>query len=238
MSGSSRCCCRPRCGVREWSSCIYAGMVIIIVSIIISIVFLVPAPHELVFTITDASLAEFDYSTTTQTALSYSLALNITIRNPNKKGGLYFDKILVIANYRDKTFSVVNLTSTPFYLGAKNVTVLDSIVLRGRQSLLFNERDVEKYDSETSYGVYSVDVKLDLRLRDVRFGKSKVGHPDPPEIECDKLEVPLRNGSTISSPEVLSFKATKCKNVYIYTSKDDNRGSGPVDQFLPSPTKA
>ncbi|PON83139.1 hypothetical protein TorRG33x02_211130 [Trema orientale] len=195
----------------KWSWCCCIATVVVIYAVIMAFIFIFvhspPKTKELEFTVSDASLAGFSYSTATpNNTLSYSLTLNITIRNPNEKGGLYFDQIQVIANYSQSTFSVVTLTSTPLYLGANNTTVLNSILLQGRQSVLFEESDLEKYRLETSRGVYSVDVKLALRLRDVRFRKGKVvGSLEPPKVECDDLKVPLRknNGSSSSS-----FKAT------------------------------
>ena len=195
------------------SLCICFATIFVVGTIIVVCILLFvrfpEVPKELEFTVTNAALTEFNFSTTPNNTLSYNFSLNITIRNPNKKGGLYFDRMQVIANYSESTFSVVTLTSTPFYLGAQNVTVLNSIVLQGQQSVLLEEKDLAKYSLETSYGVYSVDVNLALRLRDVMFRKRKV-HLEPPKIECN-LEVPLRNKSR--------FKAKSCINVYIFTSE-------------------
>lgn len=76
--------------------------------------------------------------------------------------------------------------------------------------MLLEESDVEAYDLETVSGVYSVDAKLGLRLRNIKFDKTIKSYLEPPKINCDKLRIPLRSSAY--------FKATRCTNVYIFTS--------------------
>ena len=199
-----RRCCGGDCSI----CCCFCScyMAIFLFTLAIFIFWLIFLPKEPIFTITDASLTRFNLSAATEPEnkdknnklLIYKLFLNITIRNPNKSVGLYFDRVQVIANYRKKRFAMVTLNSTlPFYLGHKNTTALHS-VLEGQQTLSFKEKDVKHYDLETSSGVYSIDVKLALRMR-VRFGKYTTNHFKPPKIDCDKLKLPLRafNGKLV-----------------------------------------
>ncbi|EXB88715.1 hypothetical protein L484_015404 [Morus notabilis] len=137
-------CIRRCCGRRIycWFCCFYCIILtIILASFIFWLIFL---PQELKFTATDASLAQFNLSTADNSTLSYDLVLNITIRNPNKRVSMYFDRVQVATNYRKKRFATVTLNSTtPFYQGHKNTTVLHP-VLRGQQVLSFKERDVDR----------------------------------------------------------------------------------------------
>ncbi|PON83117.1 Late embryogenesis abundant protein [Trema orientale] len=224
-----RCCGGSR--VYYWFCCFYMTILLFILAVFIF--WLIFLPQELKFSVTEASLTQFNLSTTNpenkdknNRLLIYKLSLNITIRNPNKKQvGVYFDRVQVIANYRKKRFAMATLNSTtPFYQGRKNTTVLHS-VLEGQQTLSFKEKDDKQYDVETSSGVYSIDVKLALRLR-VRFGKIKTAHFKPPKIDCNKLKVPLRayNGTSGSN---VSFKTVKCENIFIFTSRDDGSGTVP-----------
>ncbi|KAK3226979.1 hypothetical protein Dsin_006841 [Dipteronia sinensis] len=110
--------------------------------------------------------------------LDYKLALNITIRNPNKKIGVYYDRIDARAYYDDQRLKSVPIT--PFYQGHKNTTVLN-VVFEGRQ-LLVGE-GIQDFTQERTSGIYSIDVKLYLRIR---FKLGKVKSPRfRPRIECE-----------------------------------------------------
>uniref|UniRef100_A0A803P5J1 Late embryogenesis abundant protein LEA-2 subgroup domain-containing protein n=1 Tax=Cannabis sativa TaxID=3483 RepID=A0A803P5J1_CANSA len=202
--------------------CLFCFLVTLFVisSIIFLLIFL---PQEPKFTITDASLTQFNLSATNFNSnnklLIYKLSLNVTFRNPNNKVGFYFDRVRVIANYRKKRFALVTLNNTtPFYQGRKNTTVLHHVVLEGQQTMSFKEKDDEHYELETSSGVYSIDVKLALKLR-VRYGKIKTKYFKPPTINCNNLKLSLSNHNDHRENGGLNFKPVKCKNIHIFTSE-------------------
>lgn len=87
--------------------------------------------------------------------------------------------------------------------------------------MLLKEKEVKDYNSETSSGIYSIDVKIGVRTR-VRYGKIKTGYLKPPEKIVCKLKVPLRNSDnkTLLASD-FDFKASKCSNVYILTGPPD-----------------
>ncbi|KAM1093395.1 hypothetical protein ACFX10_008545 [Malus domestica] len=68
------------------------------------------------------------------------------------------------------------------------------------------------FNSETAAGVYSIDVKISLRVR-ARFGKIKTPDYGPSNINCN-LKVPLSLSETLPS----GFNATKCRNVHVLTN--------------------
>ncbi|KAM0989987.1 hypothetical protein ACFX2C_008563 [Malus domestica] len=144
--------------------------------------------------------------------ISNNLALNITIRNPNRRVGIYYRRIQVIANYRKKRFAMVTLPSAPFYQGHKNTTILNHVLVEGQQLVVFGERDLSHFNSETAAGVYSIDVKISLRVR-ARFGKIKTPDYGPSNINCN-LKAPLSLSETLPS----GFNATKCRNVHVLTN--------------------
>ncbi|XP_060967613.1 NDR1/HIN1-like protein 10 [Cannabis sativa] len=124
-----------------------------------------------------------------------------------------------MANYSKKRFALVTLNNTtPFYQGRKNTTILHNVVLEGQQTMSFKEKDDEQYKLEISSGVYSIDVKLALRLK-IRFGKIKTGHLKPPTINCNNLKLPLLSSNGNENNGVLNFKSVKCKNVHIFLSR-------------------
>ncbi|KAM2044161.1 hypothetical protein ACFX1T_008518 [Malus domestica] len=68
------------------------------------------------------------------------------------------------------------------------------------------------FNSETAAGVYSIDVKISLRVR-ARFGKIKTPDYGPSNINCN-LKVPLSLSETLPS----GFNATKCRNIHVLTN--------------------
>ncbi|BFG38639.1 hypothetical protein CerSpe_249130 [Prunus speciosa] len=126
-------------------------------------------PQEPKFTITDASLTQFNLTNTSinNNTIHYNLTLEITRRNPNKKVGLYYRRILVVANYRKKRFALGRLNSTPFY-----------------------QCRFPTLTRRLQNGVYSIDVKISFRIG-IRFGKVKTGYFKIPRKSDCKLKVPL-----------------------------------------------
>ncbi|KAH0971634.1 hypothetical protein GBA52_023790 [Prunus armeniaca] len=205
MSRRHRCC--------ACSFCVFYNIVLCFLLSLL-IFWLIFLPKEPKFIVTNASLTQFDFSTTNNT-LFYNLALNITIRNPNRRVGIYYNRIEAIAIYRKNRFALVTLTSTPFYQGHKNTTTLQQVLVEGQQVVVFGEHDISKFNSETAAGVYSIDVQLAVKVR-VRFGKFKTGYYTPSRnINC-KLKVPLSLKQTSAG----GFETTKCGNVNIFSDPD------------------
>ncbi|GLT24901.1 hypothetical protein SLA2020_000630 [Shorea laevis] len=172
---------------------------VVIVGLAVLIFWLVVRPNKVKFSVTDASLTEFNLSNNT---LNYNLALNITVRNPNKKIGIYYDRIEANAYYEDLRFNTETLT--PFYQGHKNTSYLNP-VFKGQNFMLLGTEQLSEYNQETSSGTYSIDVKLNLRIR-FKLGKVKIG-TFKPKIECD-LKVPL---SSSDGSLARSVETTQCK---------------------------
>ncbi|KAH9674385.1 NDR1/HIN1-like protein 10 [Citrus sinensis] len=185
--------------------CLFTLLIKIIVSAVLIlglaalIVWLIFRPiNKVKFHVTDASLTEFNL--TSNNNLNYKLALNITIRNPNKKIGVHYDRIEARVYYDDKRLTSVPLT--PFYQGHKNTSYLNP-VFEGQQILLGGA--LRDYNKENNAGVFSIDVKLKLK---VRFKLGKIKTPKfKPTIECD-LKVPLNSSNGRFAGR--RFETTKC----------------------------
>lgn len=172
--------------------------IIVIVGIAVLVFWLVVRPHKVKFEVNEATLTEFNLSNNT---LYYDLALNMTIRNPNKRLGIYYDKIEASPYYEDQRLTTITLT--PFYQGHKNTTVLEP-AFTGQNMVLLSGSELTSYNSENASGVYSVNVKFSLR---VRFKLGKIKTPKyKPKVDCD-LTVPLSSGSSASTAV---FTPTKC----------------------------
>lgn len=172
--------------------------IIVILGIIVLVLWLVYRPNMPKFHVNEATLTQFNLSTNNNT-LYYNLAVNMTFRNPNKRIGLYYDRIEARAEYYDRRFATNYLET--FYLGHKQEKDL-STTFSGEQIVVL-DNDLSKYDSERNEEVYNIDLNLKLRMR------LKVGWAKPkykPKFECD-LRVPLTSPGRVSS---VAFQRTKC----------------------------
>ncbi|KAE8099242.1 hypothetical protein FH972_017239 [Carpinus fangiana] len=182
-------------------------IVVIVLAVIgpsVFVVLLILTPKSFKIHVTDAFLAQFNLTTNNYT-LHYNLALNISIRNSNKRIGFYYDTIHANGYYYyPYRFGAVSLT--PFYQGHKNTSVL-SPVFHGRQRLYFLESSelIPKFNNDTSDGVYRIAVELYLSFRTKGERWIKNGHFNP-VINCD-LKVPLSsNGKSAAR-----FETTECE---------------------------
>ncbi|GLT47705.1 hypothetical protein SLA2020_213760 [Shorea laevis] len=173
---------------------------VIILGLAALIFWLIFRPNIVKFHVTDASLTQFNLSSDNN--LHYKLAANITVRNPNKKIGIYYDRIEANAYYEDQRFATQQLT--PFYQGHKNTSYLNPS-FQGQKLVLLGADGVSEYNQEKNSGVYSIDVKLNLRVR-FKVGKLKTWRFKP-KIECD-LKVPL---SSSDGGLAGGAETTKCK---------------------------
>ncbi|KAJ0028315.1 hypothetical protein Pint_36147 [Pistacia integerrima] len=190
-SGCGGCCCLFTLLLKIILS------IVVIVGLAALIVWLIFRPiNPIKFHVTDAQLTEFNL--TSNNNLQYKLAVNITIRNPNKKIGIYYDRIEARAYYENQRLASQMLT--PFYQGHKTTSVLSSTF--DSQQILLGE-DLQDFNQEKTSGIYSVDVKLYLKIR-FRLGKIKTPKLKP-VIKCE-LKVPLSSGDSTSN-----FTATKCE---------------------------
>ncbi|KAL9672438.1 hypothetical protein QQ045_028688 [Rhodiola kirilowii] len=168
---------------------IVALVVIICLATLVFWLIFRPANPELY--VVDAALTEF--SLENNTTLKYNLALNLTACNPNKRVGVYYEKIKALAYYEDHMFSSVTLKS--FYLEHKNTSVL-SPVFQGQKSLVdLTPSDLNEFSAEKAIGIFSIDLRVHLSMK-LRFGKL-TNMSTLQKIEYG-LKVPL-NGSRFQS---------------------------------------
>ncbi|CAK7342003.1 unnamed protein product [Dovyalis caffra] len=164
--------------------------VAVLIGLFILIVWLIFRPiNKVKFHVTDVALTQFNY---TNNMLQYDLAANVTIRNPNKKIGIYYDRIQARAFYEDQRFGYQALT--PFYQGHKNTSALN-VVLKGQQLVTLQGEELTRFNQETKSGRYGITLELSLRIR-FKLGKVKTARFKP-KVECDDLMIPL-NGDYVA----------------------------------------
>ncbi|GAU45895.1 hypothetical protein TSUD_24970 [Trifolium subterraneum] len=203
LCGCFNCCCRCLC------SCIgyfFNYILSIICNIIIAVVifavlfWLIVHPNYIKFTITDASLTQFNFRN--NNTLHYDLSVNIMIRNPNRRVGIYYDNIEMLAFYKDVRFG--SQTFGKFFQSHKNTSFLKA-VFRGQKVIALSSDQIRELNKGTKNGVYAIVVKVFLKAR-FKFGFFKTWEGNP-KVGCD-LQVPLKSGNEISSGN--EFLATNC----------------------------
>ncbi|KAL6988549.1 hypothetical protein U1Q18_014301 [Sarracenia purpurea var. burkii] len=172
----------------------------VLIGLAIFVFWLVLRPNKVKFHVTAAELTQFNLSTTTNTLL-YDLSLNLTIRNPNKHIAIYYDRFEARAFYGGQRFAATELPS--FYQGRKTTTDLN-LEFNGQNMVVLKNSELSDYNSDTSSGIYGIDVKLYLRVRFKLRGALKT-NKFKPKIECD-LKVPLDSNGNASG----RFETTRC----------------------------
>lgn len=180
--------------------CTILCTILVILGLAVLIFWLIVRPHEIKFYASDASLTTFNF--TQNDNLNYNLAVNFTIRNPNRHIGVYYDKIEANAIYETQRFSTVE--APVFYQGKKNTTDFGPVVFKGNHLVNLGSEDKADYKKQSDDGVYEIQIKVYLRVR-FKLGLYKTGTWKP-KIKCD-LKVPLE-GKSSSSSHV--FEKTKC----------------------------
>ncbi|CAN4089622.1 unnamed protein product [Withania somnifera] len=201
-SRGSNCCCNPftcccKCIFNCICTCIFQILctLLIITAVIGFILWFILRPNKVNFHVANASLTQFDLRS--NNTLSYNLNVSISIRNPNKRIGIYYDSVEARVYYHSLNFSNTNVD--PFYQGHKNTTDLN-LGFKGDNNLVqFVDNLRSDYNNEKDSGVYEIGLRLYMRIR-LKFGwiKSK---KIKPMIKCD-LKVPFKSNAT--------FERTQC----------------------------
>ncbi|XP_030924965.1 NDR1/HIN1-like protein 10 [Quercus lobata] len=174
---------------------------ILIIVLAIFICWLILQPRMFKVHITDAKLTQFNF-TNNNNNLQYKLDLNITLRNPNKKMAIYFDKIEANAFYEGQRFDTENLTKWGFKVERKSTHFLNA-TFAGQQWMELGANELD-FNEEKSVGVYSIYLKCYLRIR-FRIGDFIGGHHKP-KVRCG-LKVPLISNGNLSTAR---FEITRC----------------------------
>ncbi|KAK8468259.1 hypothetical protein PHAVU_007G268900 [Phaseolus vulgaris] len=198
--GCLSCCCGCIFNCIISLICKILTTVLIIAAVLAFLFWLVVRPNILKFHVSDASLTRFAFSNNT---LHYNLALNVSIRNPNRRVGVYYDQIEALALYEDVRFA--SQTLGPFFQHTKNTTFI-SPLFEGQRVTPLTADQTSQFDKENSARVFSIDVKLFMTVR-FKFLLFK-SHTVRPKIRCE-MNVPLKSRNATTSLDA-AFKATEC----------------------------
>lgn len=177
---------------------------IVLFGLIILIFFLIVQPRAFKFYVTKSELTQFDYTNNT---LHYNMVLNFTSHNPNKKLGIYYDKVEAQAFYEGSRFANVDVIThmNSFRQDKKNSNPMSG-VFSGQKLLMLDNDQVSEFNKDKNVGVYDIYVKLYFRIR-FKLGDSISGKLKP-KVKCD-LAVPLstRNATDFTFIRLIP---TKC----------------------------
>lgn len=174
-------------------------MIIVIFGIIFLAIWLIWRPNKVYFHVSDASLAKFDFSPSTN-ILDYDLNLSFEIRNSNEKIGIKYEVIEARTNFHQKKFATTNLES--FSQDSKNTTILNQVI-KGQSEVQFGDREKSDYEDEKKNGVFDIYTMFYMRIRLksgwITTGKFKF------VVGCG-LKVPIKSDNISSS----TFERTNC----------------------------
>ncbi|MCL1415490.1 LEA type 2 family protein, partial [Escherichia coli] len=93
--------------------------IVFFLGVIVLVLWLVFRPNQAKVYVETADLQQFNLS---NGSLAFSLNTSISIRNPNRRISLYYDRIEALAFYGDSRFGFTTLP--PFYQGHKNTSMI------------------------------------------------------------------------------------------------------------------
>ncbi|KAK7392668.1 hypothetical protein VNO78_21112 [Psophocarpus tetragonolobus] len=199
--GCLSCCCGCIFNCIISLICKLLVTVLIIVAIVALLFWFIVRPNVVKYYVNDATLTQFSYDT--YETLHYDLALNVSIRNPNRRVGIYYDQVQALGLYQDLQFG--NQTLGPFFQHTKNTTFLTPL-FKGQHLTPLSSDQVSVFDKDKGSGVYPIDFKLFLTVRfKFLFFKSPSVNP---RIRCE-LHVPLKSRNSTASPNA-AFQTVEC----------------------------
>ncbi|KAJ8641574.1 hypothetical protein MRB53_018268 [Persea americana] len=191
---------QPHRGCCLLSALIKFMAVFIIVSGITTVVlWIILSPSNMTVHVEKASLMQFNL--TNGATLNYNLTLEMSVRNPNKKIGVYYDRMEARAYYDGYRFGFVPLPT--FYQENKNTTTLYP-VFHGQSLVALEDYTVQYFNREMNDGFFYIDVMIygrtSFKIRSYRTKRYKS------KFECE-LRVPLVANGSLGN----GFRRTGCE---------------------------
>lgn len=190
-------CCPCKCLACGLFSCLCSILVslLVVAGVLAFILWLIFRPQLIAATVESVSLAQLDLAP--NSALAYNFSVDITVRNPNKRVGLYYDDVESLALFDDQRFAYARLDS---FFQATEASTKVSPQFHGQQ-VLQGDVTAANFRSQQTDGRFSLDVKLNAKLR-VKVWAFKVPGPKA-KITCP-LSVPAPGTNA-------AFQPTNCK---------------------------
>lgn len=180
---------------------IFIGAMILL-GVLAIVLWLVLRPYDIKAHVATATLTQFNLTTLANGGrnLQYNLSTVVTIRNPNKRVGIYYDYLEATSEYEGERFGWVGLPT--FYQGHKNTTTLYP-AFTGTSAIDLSSSDVSDFELQRNAGVFDVTLRLWGRIR-FKIGSSFKTSRRTVKIRCS-LTIPYG-----ASPG-RTFSGTRCR---------------------------
>jgi Late embryogenesis abundant protein len=164
---------------------------------LVLVYWLIFQPHQIRAYVDTTTLSTFSLSNTSlASSLAYNFNLTLSLRNPNRRIGIYYDRLSADAFYNGSQLGPTETNFDPFFQHTKSTTVVYPAFEGKVDNLTEGVKDA--FNKEKGEGAYNVQVKLRSKLR-YKLWFIKV-HGFKPKIDC-WLRFPLMvNGSSSTAP--------------------------------------
>ncbi|KAM0947433.1 hypothetical protein DsansV1_C08g0086191 [Dioscorea sansibarensis] len=171
----------------------------IVIGITILILWLVYRPQKIKVSVENAYLTNFTL-TSSPSYLDYNLSTTVSVRNPNKRIGIYYDMLGADVNYSGNWLGSTTLPT--FYQGHKNTTMVFPS-FDGRTTVIASSA-LDAFKNENATRFFNMNMWFYARVR-YKYG-SLTTRRYTVRIRC-YIRVPLvTNGSSNNT----GFQWTKC----------------------------
>ncbi|MQM08192.1 hypothetical protein Taro_041043, partial [Colocasia esculenta] len=190
------CCC---CLLSTAVKILIGG--IILLGVLAIVLWLLLRPYDIKAHVTSASLSQFTLVTLPNGGrnLQYNLSTVVTLRNRNRRVGIYYDYLESSAEYEGKRFAWRTLPT--FYQGHKNTTTV-SPAFAGASVIDLSNSDVSDFEMQRQAGMFDVTLRLWGRIR-YKIGSSYKTGRSTLRIRCN-LQIP-----SVASGR--NFTETRCR---------------------------
>ncbi|KAJ0021444.1 hypothetical protein Pint_32035 [Pistacia integerrima] len=184
----------PRKGLFRYIA-IFLLSIIVIVGVAVLIIWWIVKPKQLVYTIEDASI--HNYNLTGNSRLNSTFDFTIRAYNPNGRASIDYDSIEVSAEYENQNIAFTTLE--PFHQPTRNVTHLEANLVA--QNIALPKSISNDLRRDKSKGEIDLDVRLKAKIR-FKVGLWKSDHRTM-RIICSPV--------TIHFSSSKNFERTECE---------------------------
>ncbi|XP_062204134.1 NDR1/HIN1-like protein 2 [Phragmites australis] len=176
-------------GSREKTCCGSCCTLLISVGITVLIYWAIFQPHQIRATVASAALSNLTLVSNASSAVSYHLAVNVSLYNPSKRVNIYYDTLDAELRYRDAVLGPAASSASPteFYQRRKTGDVV-KLEFDGRGVGVSGDVAGELEKEEKGEAPVSLELDVDVRVRYV-FWSIKIRQK--PRIRCS-LSIPVK----------------------------------------------
>ncbi|KAG7537815.1 Late embryogenesis abundant protein LEA_2 subgroup [Arabidopsis suecica] len=170
--------------------------------LVIFLVWLILHPEKPEFSLTEADIYTLNLTSSSTHLLNSSIQLTLFSKNPNKKVGIYYDKLLVYAAYRGQQITS-EASLPPFYQSHEEINLLTAF-LQGTE-LPVAQSFGYQISRDRSTGKIIIGLKMDGKLR-WKIG-TWVSGAYRFNVNCLAI---VAFGQNMTTPPLATIQGTRC----------------------------